>query len=217
MNNNIYPSLISADLLNLQREIKLLEPWSAGFHLDVMDFHFVPNLTWGPDFVNAIRKTTPKQLWIDLLVDDPILYLDRFLLANNDIVSVHYESNYDNAIFEEIRIRGWLASLALNPTTPLEVILPFLGSVDHILLMSVNPGFSGQNFVMESVEKLKKLHDIRNKYNLTFSIGMDGGLNQTTLPALLTYGVDTIAVASCIFEHKNPAQELQRLTNLPKG
>lgn len=212
--NKIYPSLISANLLNLEREIQLLEPLSAGFHLDVMDFHFVPNLTWGPDFINAIRASTDKQLWIDLLVDEPYLYFDRFNLHHGDIVSIHYESQYDNNIFKQMRLRGWKASLALDPKTPIEVIMPFLELIDHVLLMSVPPGFSGQTFVYESIEKLKKLHSIRQEYNASFEIGMDGGLNETTLPPVLEYGLDTIAVANGIFGNKNPVDMLKKLRTM---
>lgn len=211
MVNKIYPSLISGDLLNLEQQIKALEPHCAGFHLDVMDFHFVPNLTWGPDFINAIRTATTQQLWIDLLVDEPLPYLSRLKLNHNDIVSIHYESIYDTNIFYQMHMKNWQASLALDPKTPIEVIIPFLDVIDHVLLMSVVPGFSGQEFVHESVEKLKKLHALREEHEAEFSIGMDGGLSATTLPLVVPYGVDTIAIASAIFNAPNPVEELKKL------
>lgn len=210
INNKIYPSLISANLLNLEQEIKSLEPFCAGFHLDVMDFHFVPNLTWGPDFINAIRTVSKKQLWIDLLVDQPQPYLDRLQLNPQDIISIHYESDYDNDIFRMIRRHGWQAGLALDPKTPIEVIVPFLEVIDHVVLMSVPPGFSGQQFVYESVEKAKRLDVLRDDYDAKFLIGMDGGLNTTTLPLVTEY-VDTFAIASGIFGAKNPVEMLKKL------
>jgi ribulose-phosphate 3-epimerase len=214
MFNKIYPSLISGDLLNLERQITLLEPHCAGFHLDVMDFHFVPNLTWGPDFIDAIRKVTKQQLWIDLLVDQPLPYLERLRLRHGDIVSIHYESLYDNNIFYQLHMKSWKASLALDPKTPIEVIIPFLDVIDHVLLMSVVPGFSGQEFVHESVEKLKKLHALRKEHKAEFTIGMDGGLNAQTLPLVLPYGVDTLAIASGIFNAQDPVEELKTLGGL---
>lgn len=214
MINKIYPSLISGDLLNLEQQIKILEPHCAGFHLDVMDFHFVPNLTWGPDFINAIRKAASQQLWIDLLVDEPLPYFERLKLQSGDIVSIHYESIYDTNIFYQMHIKGWKASLALDPKTPIEVILPFLDVIDHVLLMSVVPGFSGQDFVYESVEKLKKLHALRKEHEAEFTIGMDGGLNASTLPLVLPYGIDTIAIASGIFSAPDPVEELKKLREL---
>lgn len=214
MRNRIYPSLISADLLNLQKVVTELAPLCAGLHLDVMDFHFVPNLTFGPDFINALRRVTETQFWIDLLVDEPLRYFDRLELQQGDIVSVHYESTYPQTIFQEMRLRGWRASLALDPKTPIEVVMPFLNELDHVLLMSVPPGFSGQTFLYDVVEKLKKLHGIRREYEANFEIGMDGGLNATTLPAVLAYGVDTIAVAHAIFGSKDPIKALETLGTL---
>lgn len=214
MINKIYPSLISGDLLNLEQQIKSLEPHCAGFHLDVMDFHFVPNLTWGPDFINAIRAVTQQQVWVDLLVDQPLPYLERLKLRSGDIVSIHYESMYDTNIFYQLHIKGWKASLALDPKTPIEVIIPFLDVIDHVLLMSVVPGFSGQEFVYESVEKLKKLHLLREEHEAEFTIGMDGGLNATTLPLVLPYGIDTVAIASGIFSAKNPLEALKKFGEL---
>ena len=214
MINKIYPSLISGDLLNLEQQIKQFESYSAGFHVDVMDFHFVPNLTWGPDFVNAIRKVTNHPLWVDLLVDQPLPYLERLKLRSGDIVSIHYESMYDTTIFYQLHIKGWKASLALDPKTPVEVIIPFLDVIDHVLLMSVVPGFSGQDFVYESVEKLKKLHALRKEHDAEFTIGMDGGLNATTLPLVLQHGVDTLAIASGIFGAEHPVEELKKLGDL---
>lgn len=216
--NKIYPSLISTDLLNLEHAIQMLEPHCAGFHLDVMDFHFVPNLTWGPDFINAIRKATKKQLWIDLLVDLPQPYLERLQLQKDDIISVHYESEYDNDIFRMIRKKGCKASLALDPKTPIEVIVPFLDVIDHVLLMSVPPGFSGQEFVYESVDKAKKLYMLREKLisepqHAGFLIGMDGGLNETTLPLVVEY-VDTFAIAAGIFGAKDSIEMLRKLEQI---
>lgn len=208
----IYPSLISADLLNLEKIIKELEPHCSGFHIDIMDFHFVPNLTWGPAFVNAIRKVTNKQLWIDLLVEHPEKYLERMDLYHNDIISIHYESTYQTNIFKKIREQKCLASLALDPATPVEAIIPFLDQIDHILLMSVKPGFSGQKFIPSSIEKIKKLNELRTKYAASFTIGMDGGLNEQTLSQVKNYGLDNAGIASAIFNEQDPIDMIKKLT-----
>ena len=207
----IFPSLISGDLLNLADQIKKLEPHCDGFHIDVMDFHFVPNLTWGPAHVNAIRSVTEKQIWVDLLVDKPDHYLDRMALKSGDIVSVHYESTYPNEIFNTIKNKGWCASLALDPKTPLEAIEPFMGEIDHVLLMSVIPGFSGQAFIPASIERIKKLNELRTKAGAQFTIGMDGGLDEQTLPQVADYGLDTAGIASGIFNQPNPVEAIKKL------
>lgn len=210
----IFPSLISGDLLNLSRCIADLEPVVDGFHLDVMDFHFVPNLTWGPDFINAIQKQTQKQPWVDLLVEEPERYLERLVLAKNSIVSVHYESTYPASIWQEIRKKGWKASIGLDPKTPVSVVEPLLEQVDHVLLMSVKPGFSGQQFIPESLERLKSLHQLRQKSGKQFEIGIDGGMDCTTLPEILKIGVDTIAAGSAVFGGKSPKDAVRELKNL---
>lgn len=215
---NYFPSLISGDLLHLADQINELETYCAGFHIDIMDFHFVPNLTWGPDFANAIRAATQKTLWVHLMVDAPEKYLDRLHLNHGDIVSVHYECFNDNNNLKKtlsiVRKKHWTASIALNPETPLEVIIPLIDSIDHVLLMSVNPGFSGQTFLPLSVKRLQKLHELKSKHSASFEIGMDGGLNLKTLPLVLPFGLDTIALASGIFDGSNTVERLKKLQNL---
>lgn len=211
---SFFPSLISGDLLHLADCIDALEPQCDGFHIDVMDFHFVPNLTWGPDFVSAIRTHTKKRLWVDLLVQNPEKYLDRIKLFSGDIVSVHYESVHAPDIFENIRARGLLASIAIDPKTDIVHLYPFLSRVDHILLMSVVPGFSGQPFVPQSIERLCAIHELCAKADKKLLVGIDGGVHAETLPSIVAAGVDTIALASAIFDTKDPAQELSRLRSL---
>lgn len=208
----IYPSLISGDIMNLERTITLLEPHCAGFHLDVMDFDFVPNLTWGPVFINAIRKISKKQLWIDLLAQHPEKYLDLMELKKDDIISVHLESQHEANIFAKIRARGLLASLALDPRTDLTNATNLVGEIDHILLMSVRPGFSGQEFIPESVDRLEQLHALLEHLHRKPLVGMDGGLNQKTLPKIVEIGIDTVAIAKGIFGQPDPVEALKKLS-----
>jgi ribulose-phosphate 3-epimerase len=214
----IFPSLIAADILNLTDEINRLDRYTDGYHIDIMDFLFVPNLTWGPMFANAIRMQTQKTLWIDLLVDYPEKYFDQLQLHANDIVTIHYEAQgvqqhiYD--LIERIHSNGWRASVSINAETPVAALEPYLQKVDDILLMSVNPGFSGQNFVSESVDRLKQLNDLRKNQNLSFTIGMDGGIDRYTLPELIPYDVNQVAVGSGIFGADNPITEIAMLKNI---
>lgn len=210
----IFPSLIANDILNLESEIKKLEPHCDGFHLDVMDFHFVDNLTWGPQFINAIRNVTYKQLEIHLMVDFPEKYIPRFKLNSNDIVSIHYESpsNYTlEELFKDIKARNWLASLALSPNVSIDSVQKFGKLVDQVLLMSVRPGFSGQDFLSSSIERLKNLINLRKNYDCAFDISMDGGINFNTLDPLVINGVGQVTVGSGIFNQPDPVKELDKL------
>lgn len=200
----IFPSLISADLLCLREELITLEPYVAGFHLDVMDFHFVPNLTWGPSFINQIRAATEKQLWIHLMVDYPETYFDRLILHAGDIVTLHIESPslYDfNTLSSEISQRGWIPSVALNPITPLDVLNDL--TIKHVVLMSVEPGFSGQQFIPDILEKLKALNAKRSQTGISYTIALDGGINEHNFEELIQNGADQLAIASALFSQPN--------------
>ena len=143
----IYPSLMAADPLHLENEIELLEPYCAGFHLDVMDNHFVPNITWGANTVNAIAKRG-KPVWVHLMVEKPDLFYDTLFLPVDSTVSFHIESDVD--VFEFVKIireKKQQVSIAISPKTPISRILPFLVNLDQDLLMSVEPGFSGQHLL----------------------------------------------------------------------
>lgn len=213
----IFPSLISANLLQLNQVIAEMDPLCAGYHLDIMDFHFVPNLTFGPDFVNAIRKKTKKQLQIHLMVDYPEVYLDRLELAKNDIVCVHVESRTNigiAALFTRIREKGLIASVAINPFTPLEALISLHTSIEHLLLMSVVPGFSGQNFMPHTFNRLQSIKLFSQAHNLDFTLAVDGGITKEIAQQLINAGADELAIASAIFSSKNPLASLQELSQL---
>ncbi|MBA3954438.1 ribulose-phosphate 3-epimerase [Candidatus Dependentiae bacterium] len=212
---SLFPSLISANLLNLEKDIQELEPYCAGFHIDVMDFAFVPNLTWGPAFIKAIRKKTSKKLWIHLMVEYPEKYLSVLELYPGDIVSLHIESPTHSsiaALARTLKSRNITPSIALNPETPLEALIYLPIKLEHILLMSVNPGFSGQHFLPHTLEKLQALHLFRQAHNLDFTIALDGGINKNNIQACVTYGANQLAVASAIFDAPNHIQALKILS-----
>lgn len=210
----IYPSLAAANLTNIEHDVRLLEPYCAGFHLDVMDFHFVPNLTFGPDFINAVRKITDKCLWIHLMVDEPDRYISRMHLARGDIVSVHCEYSsidYVKTVCRDICDRGLRASMTLKPATPIERVKEFLDCIDHVLLMSVEPGFSGQEFMPEVYERLSMLNALRAQRGKYFDIGTDGGIGPDVIRALAERGADDFAIASAIFGAPDPLEAVQEM------
>lgn len=208
---HIYPSLMAADPLNLENEINLLEPHCAGFHLDIMDNLFVPNVALDAHTVNAVAKRG-KPVWVHLMVEKPELLYTTLLLPVGSLVSFHIESEIDIAHFiKTIREKKHHASIAISPKTPLSRIFSFLHDIDQVLLMSVEPGFSGQPFLKSSVARLAELAAHRQKENSSFKIGMDGGIDITNIKTLVEYGVDDCAIGSGIFKHKDRVAALQSL------
>lgn len=212
MKIHIFPSLIAADQLHLGQVIKELEPFCDGFHLDVMDNHFVPNLTWGPLVVNAIAAYIKKILFVHIMAENPEKIIQQLMLKPHDIVSFHSESkSYFNNINKIIREKNALVCLAISPKTDLEQIFSYLPWVDQVLLMSVHPGFSGQTFLKESIERLKALQSYKQQHGLKFEIGMDGGISEDTIYELIQNGATSFAVGSSIFSQKNPVAALKKL------
>jgi len=208
----IYPSLISADLLNLESTIKNLEPHCDGFHIDVMDNHFVPNLTWGPAFIKAISQTTNNPLFVHLMIENPEQFLSSLHLKSNDTIAFHIENDI-NIIetIKRIREKKWHACLAIKPNSPIESLWPYLDVISSVLLMSVNPGFSGQRFLPESLQRLEQLAQYRKEKKMNFSIVMDGGINTTNIGTLAQHGCDAVGVASAIFDAHDPIKALKKL------
>lgn len=207
----IFPSLIASDILDLRTVLSQFKSECAGFHIDIMDYHFVPNLTWGPMFANAIRKETNAQLWIDLLVERPEQYIEQLHLRGGDMVTFHSESNHDENIVSHIQDHGYKAGIGISPSTPLEHIAPYLAQVDHVLLMSVEPGFSGQDFVPESPTRLQTLTTWRQTQNYTYTIAMDGGIDTQNIHELARLGANLFAVGSGIFGEQDPIRALTKL------
>lgn len=213
----LFASLIAADLLNLERTIKTLNAYIDGYHLDIMDNHFVPNLTWGPLFINAIARSTKRQLWIHLMVDDPHHWPAQLELPENTMVSFHLEAKTQPLeMIQMITEKNWIPSIALNPETGLEKLNPYLDIVEQVLLMSVRPGFSGQSFIPETLVKLKTLAEQRIQNNYTFTIAMDGGINKNNIHSIAEAGANQCAIASGIFAQPDPIAALTELIHLSK-
>lgn len=207
---HIYPSLMAADQLNLEKEIQNLKSYCAGFHLDIMDNHFVPNMTWGVATVNAIAQRA--DVWVHLMIDKPMDFYQQLTLRPDTLVSFHIESDID--FFEIIKIikeKKHKLSIAISPKTPISRIVPFFNIADQVLLMSVDPGFSGNPFLKSSLDRLSEIFAYRQKNNYQFRIGIDGGINKENIAMLVKMGVDDCAVGAGIFHSKDSVAALQEL------
>lgn len=211
----IYPSLISSNLLNIQATLKLLDNYCDGYHLDIMDDHFVPNLTWGPAFINAIGQATEKPLHVHLMVENPERWLNRLNLTSNDCFIFHIETVKGAytllSVIHQLSSKKIKIGIALNPKTEISVIANHLDKVDHVLIMSVEPGFSGQAFISNAMNKIAELKKLRSAQNLSFTIALDGGINGNNITSLAQAGVDLVCVASAIFTSHDPVQALKNL------
>lgn len=210
------PSILSADFLNLQNQIRLTEIGGANLvHCDIMDGIFVPNLTFGPIIVKSVRKTTKLPLDVHLMIEKPENFITQFINAGAAYITVHQEAVVHlNRVINLIRELGAKPGVALNPATSvssLEDILPF---VDLVLIMSVNPGFGGQEFIEHSLGKIEKLNLLRKKRNLEFLIEVDGGVSSTNILKISNAGCNIFVAGSSIFESDNISAATTELKNL---
>jgi ribulose-phosphate 3-epimerase len=197
----IVPSILSADFARLAQEIARVERGGASMlHLDVMDGHFVPNLTIGPPVVRSIRNATGLHLDVHLMIEDADRYFGEFVRAGANSVSVHYEaSRHLDATLRGIRQAGALAGIVLNPATPIAVLEDVLEVADYVLLMSVNPGFGGQELIPYVLEKARKLARMRREKKLALPIEIDGGVDRGNLAEVVRAGCDWIVTGSAVF------------------
>ncbi len=201
----IFPSLISANILSLQNVIETLDPHVDGYHLDVMDFHFVPNLTFGPAFVNAIAHATDKPLHVHLMVDNPEQWVEVLELRRHDTVIFHYEATTQHAaLIDALKQKGYRVGIAINPQTSPDKVVEYLPLLDQVLVMSVEPGFSGQKFMPQVMEKLSVLAG-------KCTIAMDGGIGPDNIAMLAAKGVTQFGIASAIFDTSDPVQAIRGL------
>lgn len=211
----IWPSLISSDLLHLATTINNLSDHCYGWHLDLMDNHFVPNLTWGAQFVNAIAKVSSKPLWIHLMIDEPEKFLEKLHIPKNSYVTFHIETTSDIPMtIRAIKHHGWKASLAINPETPIDRLFPYLKIIDQIVIMSVHPGFSGQAFITDTLGKIGLIKSELKKQHITIPLAIDGGINRDNITSVAQLGVTQFGIAAGIFSGSNPVHELDHLNRL---
>jgi ribulose-phosphate 3-epimerase len=231
----IAPSLLSADFLNLERDVRLIEQAQPEWlHVDVMDGHFVPNLTIGPPVIKALKRITSVPLDVHLMISNPAEQLDWFLAAGADLITVHVEAGNDSlqaassigaspciervddpdaliALINRIQAAGARAGISLNPQTPVAAIEPFVGLVDLVLVMSVHPGFGGQSFIESSIEKVAQLAALAHSVGASPLLEVDGGINEQTAPLVAAQGANVLVVGNAIFGTPDPRAALNRI------
>jgi len=200
----IAPSILSADFAHLAKEIESAEKGGADLvHLDIMDGHFVPNITIGPPVVASIRKITRLPLDAHLMIEDPARYVEDLVKAGVNWISVHVEADVHlNRTIQHIRSQGVRAGVAINPATPIGALEEVMPDVDYILVMSVNPGFGGQKFIPSALHKIRKLREKITSNNYRARLEIDGGVDAGNLREVLDAGADVIVAGSAIFKSK---------------
>ncbi|MBO4418736.1 MAG: ribulose-phosphate 3-epimerase [Oscillospiraceae bacterium] len=203
------PSILSADYVNLERDIRTLGPAGADYvHVDVMDGHFVPNITIGIPVTAAIKKVSPLPLDVHLMISRPIRYVEDFCKAGADILTIHVEADIPvniRAALEKIRALGVKAGLSLKPDTRAEALLPYLELCDLILVMTVEPGFGGQSFMTDMMPKLRTIRGWLDEKNPGCEIEVDGGVNETTAKLCRENGANVLVAGSAWFKSRDPA------------
>jgi len=214
-NIKISPSILSADFSILGEEIKSLEKAGADLiHVDVMDGHFVPNITMGPPIIKMIRKCTKLPFDVHLMISPVEKYIKDFAEAGSDIITVHPEAtdNLKRAV-KTIKSLGKKAGVSLNPKTPISVLMDVINEIDLILIMSVNPGFAGQSFMSEVLPKVKELRQIINEKKLKIDIEIDGGINFETAPLAVKAGANILVSGTTIFTGGSLKENILKLRN----
>ncbi|MFC1854740.1 ribulose-phosphate 3-epimerase [Candidatus Dependentiae bacterium] len=210
----IFPSLLAADQLRIAEKIKALEPHCDGFHIDIMDDHFVDNMAFGPGFVAAVREFTRESIAAHLMVEEPEKWIARLDLAPCDRFVFHWEATGKTRIkplVEKVRAKNWNIGLAVNPGTSVNEFEQFVPDFDLIVLMGVEPGFSGQKFVDSVTVKISELDSLRKKLNLSFAIAVDGGVKKDNIVHLMNLGAEFFPVGSAIFGAPDHVEALREL------
>lgn len=209
----IAPSILSADFAKLGEEIKEVERGGADYiHVDVMDGHFVPNITIGPLITEAIRPITDLPLDVHLMIENPDTYIPAFIEAGASIITVHQEAcPHLHRTLQLIKAGGVKAGVVINPATPVEMIKEILPIVDMVLVMTVNPGFGGQSFIHEVLPKIAKLDQWRKEHHYTYEIEIDGGVNAETAKLCTDNGADVLVAGSAIFNQPNREQAIKAI------
>ncbi|KMK96989.1 ribulose-phosphate 3-epimerase [Rossellomorea marisflavi] len=209
----IAPSILSADFSKLGEDIREVEAGGADYiHVDVMDGHFVPNITLGPPIVKAIRPITGLPLDVHLMISEPAKYVDAFVDAGADYITVHVEADpHIHRTIQMIKNRGVKAGVVLNPGTPAELIKPVLADLDMVLLMTVNPGFGGQAFIPSVVTKIKEIRELADELNPSLEIEVDGGINPETIAVCAEAGADVFVAGSAIYNQSDRKKAIEDL------
>ena len=216
MSTIISPSMLSADFLNLGNDVKMVNESQADWiHLDIMDGIFVPNLSYGLPIVEHIKKVATKLLDVHLMIVQPEKYIEAFHSAGADILTVHIEATtHLHRCIQQIKACGMKAGVALNPHTPINQLEDIIQEIDVVLIMSVNPGFGGQSFIIHAIEKVRKLKQLIKTTDSKCLIEVDGGVNLETGQQLVEAGADALVAGSFVFNSPNPSSIIEELNNL---
>lgn len=212
----ISPSLLSADFLNLKKDLEMLNDSSADWvHVDMMDGVFVPNISIGFPVLSNLKKVCNKELDVHYMVVHPEQYIERTAKAGAKVMTVHQEACVHlHRTVSEIKTNGMMAGVALNPSTPISMLEDVIADIDMVLLMSVNPGFGGQKFIENTINKTRRLKQLIKESGSKALIEVDGGVNATTAPRLVGAGADILVSGSYIFKSPNPIKTISELSQL---
>ena len=212
----IAPSILSADFSKLDEQIKLIEKGGADMiHLDVMDGHFVPNITFGAPVIKMLRGVTDVPFDVHLMIENPERFIDDFVDAGADIITVHAESTVHlHRLIQQIKAHGVKAAVSLNPATPLDVLEYVLEDIDMVLIMSVNPGFGGQSFIPQCKDKIKALKKMIVDKNLDVEIQVDGGVKLDNIREIMECGADIFVAGSAIFGESDVVEATRAFKNI---
>lgn len=214
----IAPSVLSADFLNLGRDVDMINNSEADlFHVDVMDGRFVPNISFGLPVIKAIKKMAKKPLDVHLMIVEPEKYFQDFKNAGADILSVHYEaSTHLHRSLQAIKALGMKVGVAINPHTPVSLLADIINDTDLVCMMSVNPGFGGQSFIPNTINKIKELRQIINERGASTLIEIDGGVTLENAAALKAAGADVLVAGNTVFTAEDPVKTIAELQRLSK-
>ena len=209
----ISPSILSADFARLGEDVILVDKAGADFiHIDVMDGNFVPNISFGLPVIKAIRNKTDKIFDVHLMIDEPSRYIDDFIEAGADIITIHYEADkHVDRTINYIKSKGKKAAVALNPGTPVSMIKDLISSLDMVLIMSVNPGFGGQKFIEYAVDKIKEVKELSEEYNKNLLIEVDGGISKSNVKKVIEAGANVIVAGSAVFNNEGIEDNIKAL------
>jgi len=216
MIKKLAPSILDVDFSCLERELRKIESGGADLlHLDIMDGNFVPNISFGPKIVESIKRITSLPLEVHLMIEKPENHIKSFINAGGDIIIVHYEtSKHLDRLIQTINDADVKSGIALNPATPLGVIEYLISKIDFLLLMTVNPGFGGQKFIPEMIDKIKKARKIIDNQKKPISLEVDGGINLDNISEVIKAGVEIIVIGQLISKSANPEMTIKKLKNI---